>query len=192
MYIAELLLAIVLIMVYAFCFILSFYGYFYAIVITIVTPIAFGIVFGAQKIKEIKHIEKLAKEKEEKFAEFKAQGFSSTRQYKVSSQLFAVDQNSRQWFVMKYSDPKSAKLHTFDEIRGYERKENAQTQSVGLGSVFGYGIGLGTVASQKVYTKLGVMVSIADINNPTEFISCMGNEDGVDEVLSILDTITGK
>lgn len=192
MYVAEVLLTALLVFVYVFCFVLSFFGNFYAIAITIITPIVFGIIIGIQKLKEIKHLEKLAKEKEDKFAEFKAQGFSSTRQYKVSGQLFAIDQNSKKWFVMKYSDPKSARLHNFEDIRSYERKENSQNQSIGIGSIFGGGIGLGTVASQKIYTKLGVMVSITDINHPTEFISCMGNEDGVDEVLSILDTITGK
>ena len=61
---------------------------------------------------------RLDAEKKEVFANFKAQGFKSTHQYKVSGQLFAIDENSRQWFVMRYADPKSARLHRFEDIRG--------------------------------------------------------------------------
>lgn len=135
---------------------------------------------------------RLDAEKKEVFANFKAQGFKSTHQYKVSGQLFAIDENSRQWFVMRYADPKSARLHRFEDIRGYERRENAQTQTVGTGVAATSWLGVASFASQKVYTKLGVLVSLNDIKHPTEFISCMGNEDGVDEVLNILDIITGR
>ena len=135
---------------------------------------------------------RLNREKQEIFAQFKALGFKSTQQYKVSGQLFAIDENSRRWFVMRYADPKSTRIHRFEDIRGYERRENAQTQTVGTGLAATSWMGLATFTSQKVYTKLGVVVFLNDIKHPTEFISCMGNEDGVDEVLNILDIICDR
>lgn len=137
-----------------------------------------------------KNKKRLLSEKQEKFSEFKAQGFKSTHQYKTGGNLFAIDQNSRRWFVMRYNSPKSSMLHRFEDIRGYERRENAQMQSIGTGAAATDSVGLASFVSQKVYTKLGVVVFLNDIKHPTEFISCMGNEDGVDEVLNILDIIT--
>lgn len=135
---------------------------------------------------------RMEREKKEVFADFKARGFKSTHQYKVSGQLFAIDENSRQWFVMRYADPKSTRLHSFDEIRGYERRENTQTQTLGTGIAATSWLGVASFTSQKVYTKLGVMVMLNDVKHPTEYISCMGNEDGVDEVMNILDIIKEK
>lgn len=143
-------------------------------------------------ILQSKNLARMEREKKEVFADFKARGFKSTHQYKVSGQLFAIDENSRQWFVMRYADPKSTRLHSFDEIRGYERRENAQTQTLGTGIAATSWLGVASFTSQKVYTKLGVMVMLNDVKHPTEYISCMGNEDGVDEVMNILDIISGK
>lgn len=143
-------------------------------------------------ILESKNQARMEREKKEVFADFKARGFKSTHQYKVSGQLFAIDENSRQWFVMRYTDPKSTRLHSFDEIRGYERRENTQTQTLGTGIAATDWLGVASFTSQKVYTKLGVMVMLNDVKHPTEYISCMGNEDGVDEVMNILDIISGK
>ena len=143
-------------------------------------------------ILESKNQARMEREKKEVFADFKACGFKSTHQYKVSGQLFAIDENSRQWFVMRYTDPKSTRLHRFDEIRGYERRENTQTQTLGTGIAATDWLGVASFTSQKVYTKLGVMVMLNDVKHPTEYISCMGNEDGVDEVMNILDIISGK
>lgn len=137
-------------------------------------------------------LQRLNREKKEVFDYFKAQGFKSTHQYKVSGQLFAIDENSRQWFVMRYADPKSTMLHKFEEIRNYERRENTQTQTLGTGIAATNWLGVASFTSQKVYTKLGVLVTLDNIKHPTEFISCMGNEDGVDEVLNIFDIITGR
>ena len=152
----------------------------------------FGSVYViADYIHYVRIQKRMEHEKQEVFAQFKTQGFKSTHQYKISGQLFAIDTNSRQWFVMRYADPKNTQLHRFKDIRSYERRENTQTASIGTG-LAGNSIGLASFVSQKLYTKLGVVVFLNDIKHPTEFISCMGNEDGVDEVLNILDIIRNR
>lgn len=192
MYFLLFLLLFFVILFEIVCILYAIAGKIWAIVSLIVLGIICVAGFSWIYISESKKRARLDAEKKEVFANFKAQGFKSTHQYKVSGQLFAIDENSRQWFVMRYADPKSARLHRFEDIRGYERRENAQTHTVGTGVAATSWLGVASFASQKVYTKLGVLVSLNDIKHPTEFISCMGNEDGVDEVLNILDIITGR
>lgn len=192
MYVLFVFLALVLISIEITLIGYALAGEMWAIVSLIVLGLICVVGFSWIYISEKKTRARLDAEKKEVFANFKAQGFKSTHQYKVSGQLFAIDENSRQWFVMRYADPKSARLHRFEDIRGYERRENAQTHTVGTGVAATSWLGVASFASQKVYTKLGVLVSLNDIKHPTEFISCMGNEDGVDEVLNILDIISGK
>ena len=182
---------VALLFVLLFIFIpLAIAGYAWALWCCIIVGLGCGVYCIVTLICQKKLKQRLAREKKEVFDSFKSQGFKSTHQYKVSGQLFAIDENSRQWFVMRYADPKSTMLHRFDEIRSYERRENTQTQTLGTGMAATSWLGVASFTSQKVYTKLGVLVTLNNIKHPTEFISCMGNEDGVDEVLNIFDIIT--
>lgn len=140
----------------------------------------------------LRYAKVLKKQKLEKFNQFKNAGFKSTQKMQISGQLFAIDENSRQWFIMDYANPSKCVLHSFSSIQSFKRQESSERHTSGRRSRIIKGFSVSSYRSRKVYTRLGVSVSLNDLSCPTEFISCLGEENRVDTILSMLEIMKSK
>lgn len=134
--------------------------------------------------------DRLLDEKVEIIQGIKATGFKATKKIKIGPILFAIDENMRCWLVLDDRNPKYTPMHRFSQIRSAKIVKESQTISNRSGSstrVMGVRLSSGQRVTQKIYTKLGVLVELDDLKFPTQYIDCLSCPGQEETVLSLVE-----
>lgn len=160
--------------------------YIIAGVIILIASFVLNCIFLYSAYKSYKLNKLLKQQKHEKIEELKNIGFKSTKKYKLNGQLFAIDENKKQWIILDDSAPLDCTLHTFLEIQSYERQASTERISSGNRMRITKGYSVSSYTSRNIYTKLGILINLNSMSRPTEYINCLGTEETLNEILSLL------
>lgn len=119
-------------------------------------------------------------------------GFKATQKQRIGPLMFAIDENIQRWIVIDDRDPRSTIVHTFSQIKGAKIIKKGHTVSNATGAssrIAGIRLSSGKSISHNVYTTLGVLVELDDLNHPTQYIDCLPMPGIEDTILSMVETM---
>lgn len=134
----------------------------------------------------------LLDDKEEIIQRIKTTGFRATKKIKIGPVMVAIDENMQCWLVLDDRNPKYTPMHSFAQIKKAKIVKESQTVSNRSGAssrIMGVRVSSGQRVTQKVYTKLGVLVELDDLKFPTQYIDCLAVPGQEEAVLSLVETM---
>ncbi len=133
--------------------------------------------------------------KEETIKAIRQTGFKATQKIRIGPVLLAIDENMHFWLVMDDRNPKYTPIHRFDQIKNAKIIKESQTVSNRSGAssrIMGVRVSSGQRVTQKVYTKLGVLVELDDLQFPTQYIDCISSPGKEETILSLIETMKDR